>query len=1222
MKSNIYTAQHKKYRKELRAFLKETVVPHVEEWEDAGIIPKEVWLKMGEQGFLCPTVSTEYGGKGGDFLYSAILAEEISRTNQWGLTANHHSDVTALYLEKYASEEAKQKFIPKCISGELLTGMAVTEPDAGSDLFQIKTTATEEGDEIVINGSKIFISNGACSDLIVVAARDTSVKSEEFTYSLFLVPTDAPGFDRGNPIKKLGWRSQDTSELYFTNCRIPKSYRLGKAGNGMNMFVENIQSERLIMAIMAVASAEHLLETTLAHCKQEAISQSAQFELVEMSTEVEVGKRFIDSLVADHLKGIGAMTEISMAKCWTTDMVNKLSARCMRLFGHEAMYENNAISRGLRDSRVLKIAGGSNETIKATIADLIGINQPIAAKADLREAIEYWETKLAGASLMMELPTDHPRFVNQLPRYNSYNFTLDQELLKGLRQTAELSKTTLPTTVSSTLIALLARYSQQKEIVIGVPDQENSLVLKAALSETQTFSDLLQQVRLETEEMAQHGGLSFSELSDQMKKAGQSSSLQVLFGTDRDLIEKEEKFELALIVQESEEGLQCEIKYNMRLFEKETISRMAGHIETLAGGFIEAPENSIYEAQILTKEEERQLLVAWNLTEVPLSNKCMHQIFEEQVALDPEHIALAMDDQQMSYGELNIKANQLAHYLLQFDVGPEVPVGICMDRSFDMIIMILAVWKAGGAYIPLEPTFPEERLNHVLSDSQISLLLTIDRFLEKIPIRDNLRTICIDQDRFAIERQKTENPVTEVHQENLSYMIYTSGTTGKPNGSQLSHKGLCNLAVEQSRLFRVTRQSRVLQFAAFSFDASVSEIVMAFCVGGRVVLGRKDSLTPGKPLAETLREQQVSHITISPSALAVQPYEEFPDLKSIIVAAESCPPDLAEQWQKGRNFFNAYGPSECTVCATATRIEDGQRLSIGMPIGNTQVHVLDGNRQLVPIGVPGELYIGGTGVGRGYLNKPELTAKKFIENPFDGDPNGRLFKTADLVRRLPDGNLEFLGRLDHQVKVRGFRIEIGEIESVLSAHRDVALATVLLREDRPTEKRLVAYIILREGIKQDADELREYLRTKLPDYMLPDHIVYPNTIPRGTTGKIDRKALPAPEDMVENSSVAEEKPRTDTEQSLVTLIGSLTNRDQVDVNGTLTNLGMNSLLAVRLVSRIQEEMGVDLSIGTIFESSTIADLAKMIEEQDRDKVVPQEILPAIQRRRPRGRVGI
>jgi amino acid adenylation domain-containing protein len=484
----------------------------------------------------------------------------------------------------------------------------------------------------------------------------------------------------------------------------------------------------------------------------------------------------------------------------------------------------------------------------------------------------------------------------------------------------------------------------------------------------------------------------------------------------------------------------------------------------------------------------------------------------------------------------------------------------------------------------------------MLEDAQVRVLLTQARLVESLPKHQG-RIVCLDTDWEIIERQSEENPGCSFTPENLAYVIYTSGSTGKPKGVLVPHSGVSNLATAQIRIFNVQPNSRVLQFASVSFDASISEVVMALLAGATLVMGTRESLLPGPTLIQLLRDFAIATVTLPPSVLAVLPANELPALRTIIVAGEACSRDLIAKWSSGRRFFNAYGPTESTVCATIAECTDSKEPpSIGRPIANTQVYILDAQKQLVPIGVPGELYIGGVGVTRGYLNRPELTADRFILNPFSNDSGSRLYKTGDLVRYLPDGNIEYLGRIDHQVKIRGFRIELGEIEAVLRQHRAVQDAVVIGQEYDLNDKRLVAYVVPSQEQVLSTTELRQYLKQKLPDHMVPSAFVPLEALPLTPNDKVDRRALPMPDG---TKSVEETfaSPLTTFEEVLAGIWSEVLRLNSVGIHDNFFELGGHSLLAVRLLAQIEKTFGKNLPLATIFQSPTIQQLANILRQK-------------------------
>ncbi len=652
---------------------------------------------------------------------------------------------------------------------------------------------------------------------------------------------------------------------------------------------------------------------------------------------------------------------------------------------------------------------------------------------------------------------------------------------------------------------------------------------------------------------------------------------------------------------EWDKKLTLQINYNRYYFEDETVIRMLEHLQVLLSSIIAQPEQPLSTLPILTEVSLRQLLVEWNNTNTEYSkSKCIHQLFETQVEQQPNAIALIFENKQLTYKQLNQKANQLAHYLQALGVGSEVLVGICMERSFEMVVALLAILKAGGAYVPLDPTYPIERLSLILEDAQPFVLLTQEHLLEQLPSYW-AQVVCLDSQAEEIAQESQENPSSKVKPKNLAYVIYTSGSTGTPKGVLVEHQGACNLAETQVRIFNVQPNSRVLQFASLSFDASVWEIVMGLCSGASLCLGTQESLHPGSDLIQLLREQSVTHVTFPPSVLAALPVEDLPELQVIIVAGEACNPKLITQWSACRRFFNAYGPTESTVCATIAECtaDTDTQVSIGRPIANTQVYILDRYLQPVPIGVPGELYIGGVCLARGYLRRPELTKEKFIPNPFSEEAGARLYKTGDKARYTSDGNIEYFGRSDYQAKIRGFRIEMGEIEATLTKHTSVQEVIVTSWEKQVDDKQIVAYIVP-NGENPQKIELREFLKQKLPEYMIPSAFVILEAMPLTLNGKINRRALPAP-DFESSNSVSFIPPSTPRQQAIANIFTEVLQLQQVGIHDNFFELGGHSLNATQVASRLQETFGVELSLRSLFTFPTLGELDKYIGTLEQTK---------------------
>jgi amino acid adenylation domain-containing protein len=569
------------------------------------------------------------------------------------------------------------------------------------------------------------------------------------------------------------------------------------------------------------------------------------------------------------------------------------------------------------------------------------------------------------------------------------------------------------------------------------------------------------------------------------------------------------RFDLEVHLSEVNDGIAGLCCYNIDLFDGSTIARLLQHFQNILRAIIANPQQSVSLLPLLSEQEQKQLLVDWNQTQADYpQDSCIHQLFETQVERTPNTVAVVFENQRLTYTELNGRANQLAHYLRSLGVGPEVLVGISVERSLEMIVGLLGILKTGGAYVPLDPDYPTERLQFMLDDSQVTFLITQQSLLEKLP--DFQATlVCLDEIQDQVSQYSQDNLHNRLTGCKLANLIYTSGSTGKPKGVMVEHRGLVNLAIAQIQTFAVQNHSRVMQFASFSFDACISEILMTFGSGATLYLAPKDSLLPGKPLIECLQKNGITHVTLPPSALAVLPKESLPTLQTLIVAGEACSLDLVKQWSVGRNFFNAYGPTEASVCASIRQCnKDDLKVTIGKAINNVQIYILDSHLQPVPVGVPGELYIGGVGVSRGYLHRPELTAERFIDNPFTSslaslnqgvDKLSKLYKTGDLARFLNDGNVEYLGRIDNQVKIRGFRIETGEIEAVLSQYFLLAGNVVVAREDSHGDKRLVAYLV--PALQNEA--LPEQLAQWQSEYISDWQSLYERTYSQGQDSLAD-----------------------------------------------------------------------------------------------------------------------
>ncbi|MFM6733412.1 MAG: non-ribosomal peptide synthetase, partial [Microcystis panniformis] len=765
----------------------------------------------------------------------------------------------------------------------------------------------------------------------------------------------------------------------------------------------------------------------------------------------------------------------------------------------------------------------------------------------LTQEVNYWQQQLTGIPPLLEIPTDHPRPPIQTFKGNNCTFKLSPELSQHLKNISQTSTATLNMTLLTAFNVLLYRYSRQEDIVIGIPSGNrhfpeiepligcfvNTLPIRTQFKENLSFQALLNQVKQVFLEAYEHQDLPLEkvvEVVNPERNISYSPLFQVMFSWE-DMLHINHfsmadlkltpvtmnaliaQFDLTLAMQETAEGLVGSFDYNCALFNQDTIERMITHFQTLLEGIAVNPEQSIELLPILPLSEQK-LLAQWNQTNIAEHPKvCIHELFEHQVLKSPNAIAIEWENEKVTYQDLNHRANQLAHYLQSLGVDSEVLVGIYLERSLLVIVGLLAVLKAGGAYIPLDPDYPQQRLTYMAEDAQISLLLTQESLLDSLPAED-VGVIVLDKLADILTVQSPENPLSEVVPENLLCVLYTSGSTGKPKGVMLTHAALVNHSWGISEVFGLTESDRVLQFASFGFDVAAEEIFPTWLKGGTVVLRPGQMFATLTDFADFIEQESLTVLNITPAywhewAIAVsQSLATVPSsLRVVAVGGDAVLPETVNIWRqmvgKRVQCINVYGPTEASVTAIVHDLLDYQSekinsVLIGRPIANTKAYILDQNLQPVPIGVKGELHLCGVRLARGYLNRPELTAEKFIDNPFANAAFNRLYKTGDLARYLPDGNIECFGRTDNQVKIRGFRIELGEIEAVLNQNIDVQTSCVIIREDTPGDKYLVAYIVAHYERIPMISELRQFLSSKLPLYMVPQAFVFLESLPLTT----------------------------------------------------------------------------------------------------------------------------
>lgn len=832
----------------------------------------------------------------------------------------------------------------------------------------------------------------------------------------------------------------------------------------------------------------------------------------------------------------------------------------------------------------------------------------------------------AGDTLpLLQLPADYPAQPGHRSHWAIHPCSLSVPLVASLDAHSHATATDPTLPLLAAWYALLAGYTQQTSILVGVAGMHAACpsplpsMLDILLVHTDMLADLplypfMQELQRQIQSAMSDPACRVVLPPIQVAAPQQEYRLpcQVLFDVQLDATDPgadlarrlthcdarsgAPQCSLALAVSLDHDHITAALVYDAERFAPTTIARMSTHWETLLTRMLTQPECPVSQIPLLTETEYQQAVHTWNATTMPYPHDaCVHELFAAQVNHTPKNPAVVFEDQFLTYAELDQRANQLAHLLQERGVGPEMLVGVCLDRSLDLPVAWLGILKAGGTYLPLDPTYPADRLAFMLTDAAVTLVLTQTHLVEQLHTLAPAATLlCLDQPA-TFAAYPSGRPACAALPSSLAYVIYTSGSTGRPKGVLLEHRGLVNLAVEQQQVFAVRPGSRVLQFAALGFDASVWEMAMALLAGGTLYLAPKDALLPGDPLVQVLHSHAITIATLPPTVVASLPLVPLPHLQTLIVAGEACPPELVTTWASGRRIVNAYGPTETTVCATiGTCVADGRRPPIGRPIANTQVYLLDRQMRPVPIGVPGEMYVGGVGVARGYLNRPDLTAARFVANPFGA---GRLYRTGDLARWLPDGQIDFLGRIDHQVKVRGFRIEPGEIETVLCQHPAVETGVVIVREDIPGQKRLVAYVVPRRGITPSAlpiGMLRQHMQQQVPDYMVPAAFVILEALPRTPNDKLDRAALPAPDYSRNQMSHPYVAPQTPREQTLANIWTRLLHLETVGVNDNFFELGGDSILSIQIIAAAHQQ-GIHLLPRHIFQSPTIAELATVAE---------------------------
>jgi amino acid adenylation domain-containing protein len=872
------------------------------------------------------------------------------------------------------------------------------------------------------------------------------------------------------------------------------------------------------------------------------------------------------------------------------------------------------------------------------------------SQQDMQAAETFWRANMAGFTAPTPLPAIArlPGSDAGQPEFEELNFRIDAQTVSRLRELSAQSRLTLNTVVQGIWALLLSRYSGESDIVYGattsgrpatMPGVEsmiglflNTLPLRTTVDPDDMLLTWLEKLQTAQLDVRQYEFASLVEVqgwSDVPRGSPMFESLLAFenypemetMWTDTDSISIREvdgfdrtNFPLTVNVAVFD-IMHLRLVYDAGLFNEADMQRLGGHFEALLKDIATDARRPLGELSLLT-EQERQSLNNWNDTDRNYpQDATLVSLFETQVARSPDAIAVSYASEALSYAELNRRANRLAHYLQGRGVVADMPVGVCIERSTELVVALLGILKAGGAYVPLDPEYPALRLAHMLEDAAISTLLTHSSLAGQLP-ENSADAIMIDHDWVSIERNSDDNPALAAGPDNLAYLIFTSGSTGRPKGVMNEHHGICNRLLWMQDEYQLDSTDRVVQKTPFSFDVSVWEFFWPLTTGAQLVMARPGGHRDSTYLARLINEQAITTMHFVPSMLQV--FLQDPNaasvnsLKRVICSGEALPFELQARFFEtiDAELHNLYGPTEAAVDVSYWACEKNGPdtiVPIGRPVANTQLHVVDQTGRAVPVGVPGELWIGGTQVARGYVNRPELSAQSFIPDPFSDRPGAMIYRTGDLVRYRADGNIEFLGRIDNQVKLRGFRIELGEIEASLDMYDTVEQSVVMLREDTPGLKQLVAYVVARNQQNFDAEGARAHLSSELPDYMIPAAFVMLETMPLTPNGKVNRKALPAPD--AADPTTEYVAPANDTEIQLAELWSELLGVDRVGIHDDFFALGGHSLIAMQMVSRIMTAINVELPLDSLFNAPTIEDLAKIVNESRNGDTKISKITP-------------
>ncbi|MCP3962378.1 MAG: amino acid adenylation domain-containing protein [bacterium] len=1046
-------------------------------------------------------------------------------------------------------------------------------------------------------------------------------------------PRDAESYELSFAQERLWFLNQFEPESAEYN--VPQSYRLEG----------ELDPARMRRALRALVARHETLRTTFREVDGEArqiIAVEARVELPVLDLRDSDGDdRALELALQDATGDARVPFDLARGPLLRARLYRLADRRhLLYLNVHHIAFDGWSQDIMIRELLALYRAGGTGapalDELPIQYLDYALWQRRVLAGERLKEQVEFWGQRFASTPVL-DLATDRPRPAVRTHEGSIVPVALSEQLTRDLEELGRGEGATLFMTVMAAWRTLLYRTSQQSDFAIGTlianrtrPELEgligfftNTLALRLDVSAVAGFRDLLRLERSATLEAYDHQDLPFEKLVEELNperdlsrtpyfqvmlllqnaprrtsavEVPDESDLEVsLEGVDSHTA----KFDLTLYLVQGAR-LTGFLEYNSDLFERGSAERLVEHLNVLLEAVVADPDRALDEIPLLAADERQRLLVDWNSTRAEAPRGGVVQMFERQVAADPERPALVADDESLTYGELDRRANRLARHLRRLGVGPEDFVGVCTDRSSALPVALLGVLKAGGAYLPLDPEYPRERLAFLLADTAAPVLLTQKPLVEKLP-EHGAETVLLDEDSGSWHDLDDAALPDPAPSSGLAYVIHTSGSTGKPKGVLVSHGALANFLTTMARRPGLTRDDTLLAVTTLSFDIAGLELYLPLTMGARLVLASREVAGDGERLAAKIADSGVTAMQATPATwrlLLGAGWRGDPEL-AVLCGGEALPGDLAsELLGKCRVLWNVYGPTETTIWSAARRVEASDAkaatVTLGQPIGNTRIYLVDRRFEPVPVGIPGELLIGGRGLARGYLRRGGLTADRFVPDPFTAtESGGRLYRTGDLVRYRADGNLLFLGRLDHQVKVRGFRIELGEIEAALGQHEGIAQAVVIVREDRPGDRRLVAYLVAAGKDLPKTAELREALKKSLPEYMVPALFVPVEAMPLTPNGKVDRKALPKPDPSLLRSDTEYVAPRDETEEALAAIWSEVLAVPRIGIDDNFFELGGDSLLVIRVVSKAKK---VDLGITTrqLFQNPTVAQLAGQV----------------------------